>query len=42
MVFGVLMYGVRMLDDWVFEMNEDGMVRVVDVRMLRVKLEREG
>lgn len=39
---GAPTYGARTLDDWVFEMNEDGTARVVDVRMLRVKLEREG
>jgi hypothetical protein len=36
------MYGARTMDDWVVEMGEDGKARAVDVRMMKVKLEREG
>ena len=38
---GAPTYGARTLDDWVFEMGEDGKSKVVDVRMLRLKLTRK-
>ncbi|KAJ1324101.1 serine hydrolase [Microdochium nivale] len=38
---GAPAYGARTLDDWVFEMGEDGKAGVVNVRMLRLKLVRE-
>lgn len=37
---GAPAYGARTLDDWVFEMGEDGRASVVDVRMMRLKLRR--
>lgn len=37
---GAPSYGQRTLDDWVFEMGEDGRAEVLDVRMLRLKLKR--
>ncbi|KAI6784647.1 uncharacterized protein J7T54_006693 [Emericellopsis cladophorae] len=39
---GAPAYGERTLDDWVVEMGEDGRARAVDVRMMRLKLGREG
>ncbi|KXJ86467.1 beta-lactamase/transpeptidase-like protein [Microdochium bolleyi] len=38
---GAPAYGARTLDDWVFEMGEDGKAAVVDVRMLRMRLVRK-
>ncbi|KAI6476630.1 hypothetical protein MCOR17_000966 [Pyricularia oryzae] len=38
---GAPTYGARTLDDWVFELNEDGAAKVVEVRMLRLRMERE-
>lgn len=37
---GTPMYGQVALDDWVFEMGEDGRAEVLDVRMFRLKMER--
>lgn len=38
---GAPMYGAVTLDDWVFDVGEDGKAEAVDVRMLRVKLKKE-
>ncbi|TLD28957.1 hypothetical protein PspLS_03580 [Pyricularia sp. CBS 133598] len=37
---GAPTYGARTLDDWVFELSEDGTAKAVDVRMLRVRMGR--
>ena len=37
---GAPTYGQVALDDWVFEMGEDGQAKFLDVRLLRVKMER--
>lgn len=37
---GAPTYGARTLDDWVFEMDEDGKAEAVDITMLRLKLVR--
>ncbi|KAI0159517.1 beta-lactamase/transpeptidase-like protein [Xylariaceae sp. FL1272] len=37
---GQPLYGGVALDDWVFEMGEDGKAKAVEVRILRVRLER--
>ncbi|KAH8889003.1 beta-lactamase/transpeptidase-like protein [Thozetella sp. PMI_491] len=37
---GAPVYGQRSLDDWVFEMQEDGIATALEVRMLRIKLAR--
>ncbi|KAL2204599.1 beta-lactamase/transpeptidase-like protein [Sarocladium strictum] len=37
---GAPTYGGNSLDDWVFEMAEDGKAKAVDVRMMKVKLQR--
>ncbi|KAI1125391.1 beta-lactamase/transpeptidase-like protein [Nemania abortiva] len=37
---GAPLYGQVALDDWVFEMREDGRAEILDVRLLRVKMER--
>jgi len=39
---GAPMYGARTLDDWVFDMGEDGKATELDVRMMRVKLSRKN
>ncbi|KAH7026731.1 beta-lactamase/transpeptidase-like protein [Microdochium trichocladiopsis] len=39
---GAPTYGATTLDDWVFEMGEDGRAEALDVRMLRLKLVREA
>lgn len=38
---GAPIYGQRTLDDWVFELGEDGRATVLDFRLLRVKLQRQ-
>ncbi|KAI4594170.1 hypothetical protein KJ359_008712 [Pestalotiopsis sp. 9143b] len=38
---GAPAYGARTLDDWVFEMGQDGKATTLNVRMIRVKLRRE-
>ncbi|TLD05218.1 uncharacterized protein PgNI_09994 [Pyricularia grisea] len=35
---GAPTYGARTLDDWVFELNEDGTAKAIDVRMLRLRM----
>ncbi|KAI1812986.1 beta-lactamase/transpeptidase-like protein [Poronia punctata] len=37
---GAPLYGQVALDDWVFEMGEDGKADVLDVRLLRLRMER--
>jgi len=37
---GAPLYGQVALDDWVFEMREDGQAETLDVRLLRLKMER--
>lgn len=39
---GHVKYGQRTLDDWVFEMDEDGRAVALHLRALRVKLQRGG
>ncbi|KAI8630378.1 beta-lactamase/transpeptidase-like protein [Xylariaceae sp. FL1651] len=37
---GTPLYGQVALDDWVFEMREDGQAEILDVRLLRLRMER--
>lgn len=37
---GAPLYGQVALDDWVFEMREDGQAEMLDVRLLRLRMER--
>ncbi|KAI0401665.1 beta-lactamase/transpeptidase-like protein [Xylaria palmicola] len=37
---GAPLYGQVALDDWVFEMSEDGQAEVLEVRLLRLRMER--
>lgn len=37
---GHVKYGQKTLDDWVFEMGEDGQAVALHLRALRVKLQR--
>lgn len=39
---GAPIYGQRTLDDWVFELGEDGKAKTVENRALRVKMRRQG
>lgn len=39
---GHVKYGQRALDDWVFDLGEDGRAVALDLRALRVKLKRKG
>jgi hypothetical protein len=38
---GAPIYGQRTLDDWVFELGEEGKADAVDFRLLRIKMQRQ-
>lgn len=38
---GAPLYGQVALDDWVFEMREDGQAEALDVRLLRLNMKRD-